>query len=89
MLALLPLFAHHLTELRSAAPAWTFNDYVVETARTPELRKRFSDEGVEIIASSPAQFGAHIKRELAHCESGEGQSHRAAAGVTRCPSRAR
>jgi tripartite-type tricarboxylate transporter receptor subunit TctC len=43
----------------------TFNDYVVKATRTPEVRKRFSDEGVEIIASSPAEFGAHIKRELA------------------------
>jgi tripartite-type tricarboxylate transporter receptor subunit TctC len=43
----------------------TFNDYVVKATRTPEVRKRFADEGVEIIASSPEQFGAHIKRELA------------------------
>jgi tripartite-type tricarboxylate transporter receptor subunit TctC len=43
----------------------TFNDYVVKATRTPEVRKRFGDEGVEIIASSPEQFGAHIKRELA------------------------
>ena len=43
----------------------TFNDHVVKATRTPEVRKRFGDEGVEIIASSPEQFGAHIKRELA------------------------
>ena len=43
----------------------TFNDYVVKATRTPEVSRRFADEGVETIASSPEQFGAHIKRELA------------------------
>jgi tripartite-type tricarboxylate transporter receptor subunit TctC len=48
-----------------AAAIATFNDYVVKATRTPEVRKRFGDEGVDIIASSPQQFGAHVKRELA------------------------
>jgi tripartite-type tricarboxylate transporter receptor subunit TctC len=43
----------------------TFNEYVVKATRTPEVNKRFIDEGVETIASSPEQFAAHIKRELA------------------------
>jgi tripartite-type tricarboxylate transporter receptor subunit TctC len=43
----------------------TFNEYVVKATRTPEVSKRFADEGVETIASSPEQFAAHIKRELA------------------------
>jgi tripartite-type tricarboxylate transporter receptor subunit TctC len=43
----------------------TFNDYVAKATKTPEVSKRFADEGVETIASSPEQFGAHIKRELA------------------------
>lgn len=42
-----------------------FNEYVVKATRTPEVHKRFADEGVETIASSPEQFSAHIKRELA------------------------
>ena len=47
-----------------AAVIATFNDYVVKATRTPDVRKRFGDEGVDIIASSPEQFGTHIKREL-------------------------
>jgi len=43
----------------------TFQDYVVKAAKSPEVSKRFADEGVETIASTPEQFGAHIKRELA------------------------
>lgn len=47
-----------------AAAIATFNEYVVKATRTPEVSKRFADEGVETIASSPEQFAAHIKREL-------------------------
>lgn len=55
-----------LAPLGTPAPVIaTFNDYVVKATRTPEVRKRFGEEGVDIIASSPEQFGAHIKRELA------------------------
>ena len=43
----------------------TLNDAVVKATRAPDVSKRFAEEGVEIIASSPAQFAAHIKSELA------------------------
>jgi tripartite-type tricarboxylate transporter receptor subunit TctC len=41
------------------------NDAIVKATRAPEVNKRFEQEGVEIIASTPAQFTAHIKSELA------------------------
>jgi tripartite-type tricarboxylate transporter receptor subunit TctC len=41
------------------------NDAIVKATRAPEINKRFEQEGVEIIASTPAQFAAHIKSELA------------------------
>ena len=41
------------------------NDHIVRAMRSPELTERFSYEGAEVIASSPAQFAAHIKAELA------------------------
>jgi tripartite-type tricarboxylate transporter receptor subunit TctC len=44
------------------------NDHIVKAVRGPELGKRFSYEGAEAIASSPAQFAAHIKSELARWE---------------------
>ena len=31
----------------------------------PDLAARFAEQGADIIASSPAEFGAHIKTELA------------------------
>ena len=43
----------------------TLNDAIVKATRAPEVNKRFEQEGVEIIASTPAQFAAHIKSELA------------------------
>jgi tripartite-type tricarboxylate transporter receptor subunit TctC len=39
--------------------------HVVKAMRSPEMAQRFSYEGGEIIASSPAQFGAHIESEIA------------------------
>jgi tripartite-type tricarboxylate transporter receptor subunit TctC len=33
--------------------------------RSPEIAHRFAYEGGEIIASSPAQFAAHIKSDVA------------------------
>lgn len=42
----------------------TLNDAVVKATRAPEVNMRFEQEGVEIIASTPAQFAAHIKSEL-------------------------
>lgn len=41
------------------------NDHIVRAMRSPELAERFSYEGAEVIASSPAQFATHIKSELA------------------------
>jgi len=38
--------------------------YVVSAMRSPEIAHRFAYEGAEIIASSPAQFAAHIDAEL-------------------------
>ena len=40
------------------------NEYIVKAMRSPEVEKHLGAEGAEIIASSPAQFGAHIKKEL-------------------------
>jgi tripartite-type tricarboxylate transporter receptor subunit TctC len=37
----------------------------VKAANTPQVRKRFSDEGIETIVSTPEEFGAHIKLEVA------------------------
>jgi tripartite-type tricarboxylate transporter receptor subunit TctC len=42
----------------------TLNEYIVKSMRSPEVDKYLAAEGAEIIASAPAQFGAHIKKEL-------------------------
>jgi tripartite-type tricarboxylate transporter receptor subunit TctC len=39
--------------------------YVITAMRSPEIAHRFAYEGGEIIASSPAQFAAHIKSDVA------------------------
>src|SRR5205085_12085520 len=41
------------------------NENMVKATRAPEVTKRFREEGTEVIASSPAEFAAHIQRELA------------------------
>lgn len=41
------------------------NELITRSVRSPDLSKRFADQGAEIIASSPAQFAAHLKAELA------------------------
>ncbi|MFN7086758.1 MAG: Bug family tripartite tricarboxylate transporter substrate binding protein [Burkholderiales bacterium] len=43
----------------------TLNDHIVRALRSSDLGERFAREGAEIIASSPAQFDAHLKAELA------------------------
>ena len=43
----------------------TLHGYVVAAMRSPEMARRFSYEGGEIIASSPEQFASHIKAEIA------------------------
>jgi tripartite-type tricarboxylate transporter receptor subunit TctC len=41
------------------------NDIINRAARTPEAMKSFADQGAEMITSTPAQFAAHLKSELA------------------------
>jgi tripartite-type tricarboxylate transporter receptor subunit TctC len=51
-----------------ATPATTvnaLNGLIVKAVRAPDLTARFTDQGADIIASSPAEFAAHIKMELA------------------------
>lgn len=40
------------------------NDYITRALRDPAMAERFAKEGAEIVASSPAELGAHIKSEL-------------------------
>jgi len=42
----------------------TLNQHIAKAMRSPELAERFTKEGTEVIASTPAQFAAHIKSEL-------------------------
>ncbi len=42
----------------------TLNAQITKALRSSDLGERFTREGAEIIASSPAQFGAHLKSEL-------------------------
>ena len=41
------------------------NEAIVKSLRAPDVAQRFSNEGAEVVANSPAQFGAVIKAELA------------------------
>ena len=41
------------------------NGYVVKAVRASGLAERFANEGADILAGSPEQFGAHITKELA------------------------
>ena len=43
----------------------SLNGYVVKAMQAPDLSKRFANEGTHVIASSPGQFGAHLKTEIA------------------------
>lgn len=43
----------------------TWNAAIVKVLRSPDAAERIAREGADIIASSPAEFGAHIKTELA------------------------
>jgi len=40
------------------------NGYIVRAMRAPGVAERFASEGAEVVANSPAQFGAQIKTEL-------------------------
>jgi tripartite-type tricarboxylate transporter receptor subunit TctC len=51
-----------------ATPAATvnaLNAMIVKAVRSPDLTSRFSEQGADIIASTPGEFAAHIKTELA------------------------
>jgi tripartite-type tricarboxylate transporter receptor subunit TctC len=43
----------------------TWNASIVKGLRAPEIAERIAREGAEVIASSPAEFGAYMKTELA------------------------
>lgn len=40
------------------------NGALVAALNTPEVKKRFATQGAEVVANSPAEFGAFIKREI-------------------------
>ena len=41
------------------------NDIIGRSVRSPDLAKRFVEQGGEVIAGTPAAFAAHLKAELA------------------------
>ncbi|HKA40770.1 MAG TPA: tripartite tricarboxylate transporter substrate-binding protein, partial [Burkholderiales bacterium] len=41
------------------------NDYIVKAMRAPGVSERFAGEGADIVAGTPAQFGAQIRIEIA------------------------
>jgi tripartite-type tricarboxylate transporter receptor subunit TctC len=43
----------------------TLNGLIAKAVRSPDVAGRFREQATEVIASSPAQFSAHIKKELA------------------------
>jgi tripartite-type tricarboxylate transporter receptor subunit TctC len=43
----------------------TLSDAIARASRTPDVAKRFEQEGVEIVAGTPAQFAANIKSDIA------------------------
>lgn len=43
----------------------TLHGTIVKAMRTPEIAQRFAQDGTEVIASSPEEFGALIRGELA------------------------
>lgn len=47
-----------------SATVGTLNALLVKAVRAPDLGARFQDQGADVIASSPAEFQAHIKSEL-------------------------
>ena len=47
-----------------AATVNALNGLIVKAVRSPDLTARFTEQGADIIASSPAQFAAHIRNEL-------------------------
>lgn len=43
----------------------TWNAAIVKALRSPDMAERIAREGAEVIASSPAEFGAYMKTEIA------------------------
>jgi tripartite-type tricarboxylate transporter receptor subunit TctC len=43
----------------------TLNALIVKAVKSPDLTTRFTEQGADIIASTPAEFAGHIKAELA------------------------
>ncbi|HUP93601.1 MAG TPA: tripartite tricarboxylate transporter substrate binding protein [Burkholderiales bacterium] len=51
-----------------ATPAATvnaLNGHITKAVKSPDLTARFADQGADVIASTPAQFAAFIKSEMA------------------------
>lgn len=51
----------------SATPATTvnaLNALITKAVRSPDLSARFAEQGADVIASSPAEFGSHIRNEI-------------------------
>ena len=51
-----------------ATPAATvnaLNGYITKAVKSPDLTARFADQGADVIASTPQQFAAFIKTEMA------------------------
>src|SRR4051794_31434009 len=44
------------------------NAVIVKALRQPDVAKRLAAEGAEVVGSTPEEFGAHIKSELARVE---------------------
>ncbi len=44
------------------------NALIVKALRQPEVAKRLAAEGAEVVGSTPEEFGAHIRSELARVE---------------------
>ena len=44
------------------------NAVIVKALRQPDVATRLAAEGAEVIGSTPEEFGAHIKSELARVE---------------------
>ncbi|HEX2828442.1 MAG TPA: tripartite tricarboxylate transporter substrate binding protein [Burkholderiales bacterium] len=56
---------HALVAPRATPPAAIalLNDKIRATFRTPEQKERFADRALEVIASTPEELSAHLKRE--------------------------
>jgi tripartite-type tricarboxylate transporter receptor subunit TctC len=61
---------HGLLAPRGTPPAVVaaLNEAVRARLRTPEQTQRFADRGLDVIASTPEEFAAHLKNEVARWE---------------------